>query len=91
MEITVLQLVGGILILFGVLGYKRGEIPWSFEISPYTGNKSTFHIDLTPEELKFKREGVAKGKWVRPFCAVIAILGGILVLFFEGDTIAFTI
>jgi len=91
MELTVLQIIGIGLIILGGYGYYRGNIPWSFEIGPGGRNDSTIHIDLTPDEFKYRKEGVLEGKWVQPFCALIVVIGFILLVFIPGETVAFKI
>ena len=91
MEITFLQLLGAILIYGGISCYLKGEIKWSVEASPGAGKKSTFHIDLTPDKYKYRDEGVYSGKWVKPICVALTIVGLLLVFIFKGESVAFTL
>ncbi|WP_372870129.1 hypothetical protein [Shewanella sp.] len=91
MEITILQVVGMILIAFGGYGFYKGFISWSIEVRPGSSPRDRgFHIDLTPEPLKWRKEGKFEGKWVRPVCSIILILG-IVLLFIPSETITFKI
>lgn len=87
MEITVLQLLGLFLVVFAAYCFYKGKIQWSLEVGPGATSHSMFHVDLTPDKYKLRKEGVIGGKWVRPVCAVITIVGLLLIFKFSGDTV----
>ncbi|MEM6582920.1 MAG: hypothetical protein AAF699_16690 [Pseudomonadota bacterium] len=91
MEITVLQVVGSILMLFGVYCFYKNEIEWNIEIRPGKSSRSGVRIDFTPDKYKYKKKGVLRGKWVRPFCALVALLGFIFIFVYTGETVAISI
>ena len=88
MEITILQLLGIVFIIFGGYCFCKGKIEWSFEISPGASSDNTINIDFTPEKFKTRKDGVLKGKWVRPLCAVVFIVGLIFLFIITGETVA---
>ncbi|GJM10602.1 MAG: hypothetical protein DHS20C11_28780 [Lysobacteraceae bacterium] len=83
-----MQILGAILIVSGGHGLIIGEIPWSFELGP---GKSGVDIDLTPDALKFRRQGTFTGTWVRPVCGAAMAIGLLLVFIFTGDTVVISL
>ena len=87
MTITVLQIIGLFLVVLGGYGFYKNQIEWSFSLNFGRPKKSgTVNVDLSPEfELN---SGVLTGRWVRPVCASVFLIGIILVFFLKGDTAA---
>lgn len=91
MEITYLQLLGAVLIYCGVYGFIKGKIEWEAEVGPGSRSDATFSIDLTPDKYKKKYSGVLEGKWVKPCCIFLAVIGAALVFIVTGESVAFKI
>lgn len=88
MDITILQILGAMLVVNGGYGVIKGDLPWSFELGPGSPRAD---IDLTPKALKYRREGVLSGAWLRPVCAVTIAIGLLLILVFTGETVVISI
>lgn len=90
MDVTYLQIFGLIFAWFGGYCFVKGRIEWSIEFGPGPGRKNNlFNIDLTPEHRKTRKEGELTGKWVRPVCLVIMLVG-IAMIAMRGESVAFS-
>jgi len=90
MEITQLQVLGIILVIFGIYGLIKGEIEWS--VTDDSGSElrmGSYKYKLTPD--KVFASGVWKGKLIRPMCAICTVAGLILIFIYTGEKIAFTL
>lgn len=90
MEVTILQVFGLVLIMFGAWGLFKGEIEWSISVGPQTNRKGIFQINLNKPNIEIAK-GVWKGKWVGPICAVVFSFGLLLLFVIIGEKVAFTI
>lgn len=91
MEFTVLQVLGCLLVCVGAYSFYKNEIQWSVEVGPGSTRRGVFHFDLTPDRFKYRKEGVMRGKWVRPTSALVVVAGLLLMFVFTGDTVAFSL
>ena len=90
MDVTYLQILGVILIVLGVDGIRKGKIKWSIHNNSGAYVQfGPFHYNLTPDRTIAK--GVWRNKIIRPLCAVLVLIGLVLIFIYTGNKVAFTI